>query len=118
MLADCLAIAASTLVRQKARAKFKIPPYIKPPNKGCYPFSIWAVDTIVNMTPASPTGATSIILAVDAFTKWIELGVLQNLNSHETTIWFHDHISCRYGTPFLVRSDRGSEYRGRFHRYM
>ena len=76
------------------------------------------MDTIVNLTPVSPTGSSSIIIAVDPFTKWIELGSLNNLNSHETSQWFHKNITCRYGVPYLVRSDRGSEYRGRFHRYL
>jgi hypothetical protein len=58
------------------------------------------------------------MVAIDPFTKWVELGIMENLDSHCTTKFFHEDIVCRYGTPFAVRSDRGSEYKGRFHRYL
>lgn len=89
-----------------------------PPSKGCHPFALWAVDCLVNLSPPSPHGATTILLAIDPFTKWIELGVLDHLNSHETAVWFHNNIVCRYGTPYAVKSDRGVEFQGRFHRYL
>ena len=29
----------------------------------------------------------------------------------------HDKIVCRYGTPLVVRIDRGSKHKGRFSQY-
>ena len=31
--------------------------------------------------------------------------------------WLHDRIVCRYRTPLVVRTDRGSEYKGKFSQY-
>lgn len=59
----------------------------------------------MNLSPASPTGATSIIVAVCAFSKWVELGALENVDSECTTRWFHDNIICRFGLPAIVRTD-------------
>jgi hypothetical protein len=35
---------------------------------------IWAIDCIVNLSPPSPTGSTTVIVCIDPFTKWVELG--------------------------------------------
>ncbi len=48
----------------------------------------------------------------------MEIGRLPKLNSHETATFFHAEIVCRYGVPTAVRSDRGTEYAGRFQRYL
>jgi hypothetical protein len=51
--------------------------------KGAAPFSIWCIDTIVNLCPAAPNGTKDMLVAVDPFTKWIECGPITHLNSHE-----------------------------------
>ena len=42
---------------------------------------MWSIDTITNMQPPAPSGATSIIVAIDVCSKWIEIGTLPELNS-------------------------------------
>lgn len=56
-------------------------------------------------------------MAVDPFSKWVEIGTVRTLNSHETAEWLHQHVVCRYGLPATVRTDQGVEYRGEFDRY-
>ncbi len=68
----------------------------------------------MGLTPMAPDGAEDVIVAVDPYSKWVELGRLPKLNSHETAQFFHSEIVCRYGVPRAVRSDRGTEYAGRF----
>lgn len=36
----------------------------------------------------------------------------------EVARWFHFHIVCRFGTPLLVRTDRGGEFAGVFRAYL
>ena len=55
---------------------------------------------------------------IDPFSRWIEIGALPSLNSHEVAKWFHNEIVCRYGLPLIVRSDKGSECKGEFDAYL
>ena len=59
------------------------------------------------MKPAAPDGARDIIVAVDTFSKWVELGTVTRLDSTNVTRWFHANIVCRYGLPGLIRTDGG-----------
>ena len=110
--------AYNNMASQVERANFKQPPYLHPAEKGGAPFRIWCVDTIVNLVPPAPSGATSLIVAIDPFSKWVESGLLPELNSLETANWFHNKVVCRYGLPAIVRTDRGTEYAGQFKWYL
>lgn len=115
---DCLLVTQSLVSTQKERARFKSQPHLYPTEKAAAPFLYWAVDTIVGFQPPHPdTGATSVVIGVDCFGKWVEGAPLARLDSHHTAAWFHEEVVCRYGTPLGVRTDRGSEYKGQFARY-
>jgi hypothetical protein len=77
----------------------------------------WCLDCITHLSPASPSGATSVIVAIDPFTKFVEAGALDNLRATTVTEWFHETIVCRYGVPKWVRCDKGNEFRGDFAAY-
>lgn len=63
--------------KQLEVAKFKSPPYIFPTHKGNHPFTTWAIDCITGLKPPNPeSGGTVVVLAIDAFTKWIEWKIL------------------------------------------
>ena len=89
-----------------------------PKKHGTAPFQYWAVDTIVGLNLPIPDGSTDIIIAVDPFMCWLELGKLQLLNSHETATWFHLETTCHYGLPRVVRLDCGPDYCGDFNHYL
>ena len=112
MKADCHAMVQACLARQKEAARFRPPPYLHPAEKAAAPFRVWCLDSAVNFTPPAPDGATDVILAVDPFTKWVEVGTVPSLNSHEVAEWFHREVVCRYGVPARVRTDQGREYLG------
>ena len=84
MLADCEEVAKASMPRQIEAARFPSPKYLFPTEKGVQPFQIWAVDTITNLTPPAPDGSTDVILAICTFSKWLEFGLLKNLDSHHT----------------------------------
>ena len=58
-----------------------------------------------------------MVVAVDVYTKWVEVGLFKSLTSAAVTDWFHREINCRFGTPFAVRTDNGKEYMGVFDKY-
>lgn len=81
-----------------------------PTYKGVAPFQIWSIDSIPNL--AGHRGL--VIICVDCFSKWIELGITKSHLGKETWAWFYTNIICRYGVPYIVRSDQGTEYKGEF----
>ena len=79
---------------------------------------MWSIDTIVRMSPPAPDGACNILVAVDTFTKWVEIGTVQWLDSTHVTRWFHANTVCRYGLPDLVCTDGRAENKGDFKAYL
>ena len=117
MRKDCICLSTRSKPRQLESAKFPRPPFLLPCEKGEEPFLIWALDNIVRISPASPSGARDVIVAICVFCKWVELGLLKDLSSASVRDWFHENIVCRYGVPAAVRCDRGAEFRGEFESY-
>ena len=117
MQKDCICLSARSKPRQLESAKFPRPPFLLPCEKGEQPFLIWALDNIVRISPASPSGARDVIVAICMFCKCVELGLLKDLSSASVRDWFHENIVCRYGVPAAMRCDRGAEFRGEFESY-
>ena len=69
------------------------------------------------MSPASPSGARDVIVAICVFCKWVELGLLKTLTSRSVRDWFLENIVCRYDVPAAVRCDRVVEFRGELESY-
>ena len=55
-----------------------------------------------------------LIVCIDVFSKYIELGALTSKASAEIMEWFDTRIIARYGSPFILRSDQGTEFKGAF----
>ena len=82
------------------------------------PFLMWAIDSTVGLhSPHPDTGATSTVIIMDCFHKWLEGAPMARLDSLHTATWLHDETVCRYRTPLVVRTDRGSKYKGKFSQY-
>ena len=65
-----------------------------------------------------PNGEQYVIAAVCPFMKWVEVGVLACKDALKAVCWFNANITCHFGVPLAVRSDRGSEFRGAFAAYL
>ena len=55
---------------------------------------------------------------IDAYTKWVEAFAIGDLSSWTVLGVFVSEIVARYGTPAVVRSDRGTEFEGVFAEYL
>ena len=49
---------------------------------------------------------------------WVELGVPTRVDAETIRRWFHENIVCRYRVPGIVRTDRGSKFKGEFCHYL
>ena len=82
MARDCLAVARASLAAQVERVRFKRLRYLFPTEKGAASFRLYALDCFVSLSPPAPNGGTSVVIAVDLFSKWLEFGILAHLDSY------------------------------------
>ena len=57
-----------------------------------------------------------VCVCICAVSKWVEAIAMFTNNSSETRDFLFDEIICRYGTPLIVYTDNGSEFKGEFKR--
>ena len=57
-------------------AQFGEPMYLLP-TKDFYPFHTWCMDLITNKNPPRVEREKQLLVAIDAFSKWIEIGTLR-----------------------------------------
>lgn len=84
-----------------------------PTGKGQQPFQIWAVDLIPSL-PVDRDGDSVLVVAVDCFSKWVEVYKCPAKSPDLIADWFEKDIIARYGTPRIVRTDNGTEFEGSF----
>ena len=112
MKRECEETARRALANQMERAKPEVPKYLFPCSKGHRPFAEWSIDCIVGLLPPDEEGCTVCVVAVDVFTKWVEVSPLKDLSSGRMAKWIHNHIVNRFGLPTVMRFDRGKEFMG------
>jgi hypothetical protein len=60
----------------------------------------------------APEGFTHLLVAVDKFSKWIEVRPIMNVLSEEDVYFFAD-IIYRFSTPNTIITDNGTQFTGK-----
>ena len=60
----------------------------------------------------APGGYTHLLVAIDKFSKWIEVRPLNNIRS-EQAVAFFTNIIHRFGVPNSIITDNGTQFTGR-----
>ena len=84
-----------------------------PTEKGFQPFQIWAIDLIPSLPP-DVDGDSVLVVAVDCFSKWVEVRKLPQKTPELLAEWLEHDIFSRYGIPKIIRTDNGTEFKGEF----
>jgi IS30 family transposase len=71
---------------------------------------MWGLDSI-RLFHAAPGGYKHILVAVDKFTKWIEVRPVAKVTSEEATKFIRD-ITHRFGVPNRIITDLGKAFTG------
>jgi transposase InsO family protein len=76
-----------------------------------WPFAAWGLD-IVGPLRKAPGGYTHLLVAIDKFSKWVEVRPSTNLRA-EQAVTFFTGIIYRFGVPNSIITDNGSQFTGR-----
>jgi hypothetical protein len=76
-----------------------------------WPFAVWGLD-LVGPLQKAPGGYTHLLVAIDKFSKWIEVRPLNNIRS-EQAVAFFTNIIHRFGVPNSIITDNGTQFTGR-----
>lgn len=63
------------------------------------PFRVWAMDTIGGIHPMSFRGFTYVLVAINYFTKWVEVIHLKNVTQDNMIEFMKEHIIFCFGLP-------------------
>ena len=110
--------AAAAVWNCPACARDLVPPKEKttPPNiadRPLRPFEGWSID-LAGPFPADEDGNRWLAVAVDIFSKWVEVVPLRTKHAFVTAGWFWSEVVARWGKPAFVRCDNGSEWEAEF----
>jgi transposase InsO family protein len=76
-----------------------------------WPFAVWGLD-IVGPLWKAPGGYTHLLVAIDKFSKWVEVRPITNLRA-EQAVTFFTNIVYHFGVPNSIITDNGSQFTGR-----
>jgi hypothetical protein len=71
-----------------------------------WPFAVWGLD-LVDPLQKAPRGYTHLLVAIDKFSKWIEVRPLNNIRS-EQAVAFFTNIIHRFGVPNSIITENGT----------
>jgi hypothetical protein len=72
---------------------------------------VWGPD-IVGPLRKTPGGYTHLLVAIDKFSKWVEVRPITNLRAEQAVSFFIE-IIYRFGVPKSIITDNGSQFTGR-----
>lgn len=73
---------------------------------------------LIPSLPADKEGDSVLAVAVDCFSKWVEVFKCPSKQPEYFAHWFELEIIGRYGIPKVVRTDNGREFEGEFAKLM
>jgi transposase InsO family protein len=76
-----------------------------------WPFAVWGLDIVGPLRKASG-GYTHLLVAIDKFSKWVEVRPIKNLRAEQDVTIFTD-IIYRFGGPNSIITDNESQFTDR-----
>jgi len=71
-----------------------------------WPFAVWGLDLVEPLQKA-PGGFTHLLVAIDKFSKWIEVRPITRIKAEQAVLFFRDIIH-RFGVPNSIITDNGT----------
>jgi ribonuclease HI len=75
-----------------------------------WPFAVWGLN-LVGPLQKAPGGFSHLLVAIDKFSKWIEVRPLTNIRSEQAVAFLN--IIHRFGVPNSIITDNGTQFTGK-----
>ena len=83
-----------------------------------WPFSVWSIDVIGRIYPKALNGHKYILVAINYFTKWVEVASYYMLKAKHMARFIENNIICQFGVPQEIILDNGSHFEGEVRKIM
>ena len=74
-----------------------------------WPFSQWGID-IVGPLPQGKVQINFLLVAINYFTKWVEVEALATITEARIQSFFWKNIICKFGIPLTIISDNRRQF--------
>ena len=74
-----------------------------------WPFTQWRID-IMGPFPLGKKQLRFLIVAIDYFTKWVEIEPVMMITKAKVTSFVWKNIICRFGVPLVIISNNGKQF--------
>ena len=112
METDCCQFVQRCPECQMHRDLIHVPPSKLHALTSPWTFLVWGVDVIGKVSLKSSSGHEYILVAIDYFTKWVEVASYASLTAAKVAKFIRSHIICQYGIPHGLILDREVHFRG------
>ncbi|XP_074556260.1 uncharacterized protein LOC141812118 [Curcuma longa] len=111
MQADADQLVRTCLSCQKHQTMSHQPTELLKTSSVSCPFDQWGMD-IVGPFPLGPGQKKFLLVAVDYFSKWVEVEPLAHITEKNVLKFLWQNIVCRFGIPRKLVSDNGRQFQG------
>ncbi|PHT55362.1 hypothetical protein CQW23_03848 [Capsicum baccatum] len=73
-----------------------------------WPFVTWGMDVIGPIEPKASNGHRFILVAIDYFTKWVEVVTFKSVTKKAVVDFVHANIICKFGIPKMIITDNAA----------
>ncbi|XP_050207633.1 uncharacterized protein LOC126657052 [Mercurialis annua] len=94
---------------QKFGAVIRTPASEQHPIGSPWPFMTWGVDILGPFPPARGQ-VKFIVVAVDHFTKWVEVEPMKTITTEKIQTWLSREVMGRFGIPHSLVTDNGKQF--------
>ena len=86
-----------------------VPPYERISIASAWPFDLWGI-YILGPFPQGTRQRKFIIVAVEYYTRWVEVEALATITATAVEKFIWKNIICRFGLPHALISDNGTQF--------
>ena len=87
-----------------------LPPTVLNSLSSPWPFAAWEIDIIGKITSNASNGHKYIVVAIDYFSRWIEVESFRTLKAKKMAKFIEKSLICRYGVPHHIVTDNGVQF--------
>ncbi|XP_069150703.1 uncharacterized protein [Solanum lycopersicum] len=81
-----------------------------------WPFVARGIDAIGSIDPAASNGHRFTLVAIDYFTKWVEVASYKLITKNMVADFVRNNLICRFGVPESISTDNGENLNSHFMR--